>query len=623
MPTPLEIKFSHYEGFVHVTIVKLIGELDSYTYEQFQTAFLHEIESGVSQVLLDIGQLAYISSAGLRSLYTVAKTLDAKNGKPAKIIRQAGSFKSPYLKLLNPSSLVLSALEIMGLTMSLEIFTDQDTALISYSHLTGTDQVAETYSKNESLDLSEEYKQSLRTAGEVIDYQRRELLRGKRFLFVMGSYLGKRHMYERAREMGVNSVVLDGPGHWTKESVQEGLFEHFIEVDLSPTDTVAERAFEAIKATGLHFDGVATFEDNAGPLAALLANALRLPGHPLLSVGFSKNKIFTREVCVEADIPSPRFYRIKSADDLDPAALHVGFPAVLKPISGCSSVATYLVNDVETLYQRYQQTVSEITGHLKTNSIHSDDESELIWAYGFDMTLEEFLDGEEFDVDVLLSEDEPVYAAVTRDIMDTRLTKQAPMQSVKSTSDMPAPSLREAGSQMPPAFPLDKQSEMIDFAKQVLRALDFDNGAFHVEMKYTSNGPRLIEVNARIGGGPIYFLHQQVWGVDLVEQYLLTCLGIPIRPQKASQPHVCLLTSDLPSPYSGTITNEDFLKPLASHPNVVHCKSKVNVGQKVIGADKGVPDWLGEIMVRGNSVEEATQVMDALLGQLKYPIDAD
>ncbi len=36
-----------------------------------------------------------------------------------------------------------------------------------------------------------------------------------------------------------------------------------------------------------------------------------------------------------------------------------------------------------------------------------------------------------------------------------------------------------------------------------LQALGFQLGVFHVEAKYTSRGPRLIEVNARMGGGPV------------------------------------------------------------------------------------------------------------------------
>jgi len=600
MTAVLKLKFWQHEGFVPVTVIQLAGELDSNTYHQFQTKTLQEIEAGMRHALLDFSQVTYISSAGLRALYMISKALSVKGVQTIK--NQAEQFKSPYLKLLNPMPTVYSALEVMGLHMSLDIYSDLDNALASFSSKFGSGRDGETVSTNQGFSLSEEFKQTLRASGAEVEMQRQNLLRGKRFLFVMGSYLGKRHMYEHARAVGVNMVVLDGPGHWSQEAVREGLFEDFIEVDLLPVHTLPERALAAIKASGIHFDGIATFEDYAGPLTALLANALGFPGHPLMSIGFSKNKVFTREACVEAGIPSPRFFRIKSAADLDEAAAHVGFPSVLKPISGFSSIATYFVNDEHMLRQRYTQTTSEAEGHLKTANAHSDNELEMIWARGFDMTLEEFLDGEEFDVDVLLSEGKMVYANIARDLPQTHM--------------------KETGSQMPPAFPADKQAELIAFAELVLHALEFENGSFHVELKYTSNGPRLIEVNARIGGLAIYYLHRNVWGVDLVEQYLLTRLGVPIRPQMASQPLINLLTSYLPSPYSGTVTHTDFLRPIANHPKVVRHKIGVEVGQKVIGSDTGVPDLLGEIMVHGATVEEASQTMDELLAQIKFPIVA-
>lgn len=46
-------------------------------------------------------------------------------------------------------------------------------------------------------------------------------------------------------------------------------------------------------------------------------------------------------------------------------------------------------------------------------------------------------------------------------------------------------------------------------------------GVFHVEAKYTSRGGRLIEVNSRMGGGPVRLTNLLVWGVDLVEEHLM------------------------------------------------------------------------------------------------------
>ncbi len=437
----------------------------------------------------------------------------------------------------------------------------------------------------------------LPTAAEA---QQLALLRDKRILIVMGSYPGKRPMYERARQLGVKLVVLDGPGHWTQSAVQEGLFEQFIEVDLQPANTLADRAYQAVRQSGLRFDGVATFEEFAGPLTALLAQGLGLPGHPFLSVAYCRDKTLTREVCIEAGIPSPRYFRIRSSDDLAPAADHVCFPAVLKPVSGAASISTYRVNDEAELSQRYHQTMEAVHEHLKTSGVHSDDEQEMIWANGFDMTLEQFLDGDEFDVDCLLSGGEVAYASVVH--------------------DLPQPYLKEVGSRVPPPFSEEKQTEMIAFTTEVLKVIGFTDGAFHVEVKYTSEGPRLIEVNARIGGGSIYHFHRLVWGVDLAEQYLLTRLGAPIQPNKAPAPRTYLASSDLPCSRSGIVLHADFLQPVADHPHVLLAKTFVKAGQYVLGPDKGVPDWLGELVVYGDSVEAADQLMADLLAQISFPV---
>lgn len=69
-----------------------------------------------------------------------------------------------------------------------------------------------------------------------------------------------------------------------------------------------------------------------------------------------------------------------------------------------------------------------------------------------------------------------------------------------------------------------------------VQCLGFVLGVFHVECKYTSRGPRLIEVNCRMGGGPVRDTNLIVWGVDLVEEHLMACAGIPVRPPVAKRP---------------------------------------------------------------------------------------
>jgi carbamoylphosphate synthase large subunit len=42
----------------------------------------------------------------------------------------------------------------------------------------------------------------------------------------------------------------------------------------------------------------------------------------------------TREAMEKAGLPTPRNARINAPEDVEPAGEHVGFPAVIKPVSG-------------------------------------------------------------------------------------------------------------------------------------------------------------------------------------------------------------------------------------------------------------------------------------------------
>jgi carnosine synthase len=320
-------------------------------------------------------------------------------------------------------------------------------------------------------------------------------------------------------------------------------------------------------------------------------------------VAAARNKHLTRQACLRAGVPTPRFARITGPADLAAAAAHVGFPAILKPVAGAASASACRVEDEQALRRRYGGIMAALDGRLKASGIHSDDERELVWATGREMVLEEYLDGEEFDVDCLLSEGALVYAGVTH--------------------DWPQPHCKEVGAEIPPLLPAARQRELVALAERVLGVLGFADGVFHVEVKDTRAGPRLIEVNARMGGGPRHRMNKLVWGVDLIEQYLMTVLGLPIRPRQAAQPLVSLAHFFFPAPHSGRVARADFLAPIGCDPRVVHCQGFIDAGQQVAGPEGGPPDWLGDLLVRGESPEAAIRTLEELRGRVDVPIVPD
>ena len=132
MDAILQVRQSDHEARVPVRVFELTGELDSSSSEQFQKEVQQAIDAGVRYVVLDFSRLRYLSSAGVRALYALAKDLSTKGGSFTGGNAKAGVFKSPYLKLLNPSPAVRQTLELMGFTMSMEIHADLSESLASF-----------------------------------------------------------------------------------------------------------------------------------------------------------------------------------------------------------------------------------------------------------------------------------------------------------------------------------------------------------------------------------------------------------------------------------------------------------------------------------------------------------
>jgi biotin carboxylase len=420
---------------------------------------------------------------------------------------------------------------------------------------------------------------------------RRKLLRGAQVLIFQAGYSGKRFIFEHLKELGVKVSILDGPDSWAKCLVDEDVIESYIELDFTDYNTLFERAVDAILDSGITFDAVATFYEDAVAVVARLAEALNLPGNPSAACQAARNKYVTREIMRQHGLATPKCYRITDVVDLEPAGQHVGFPAILKPAFGAASMGVHKVSSQDELVDTFRAIRATMDVHLDT-----------IWTQGTDLLLEEFYDGDEFDVDALMSKGEVVYA---------------------SLSDNWAcwePWFQETGMNIPSLYPEEKQAELKAFASQTLRALGFTDGAFHVEVKYTSRGPRLIEVNARMGGMCVRDANLRTWGVDLVEEHIMTALGIPIRPRMPPEPLVCFAQAAVNAPYSGIVERSDWLEGLDKY---AHCRLKrylAKAGAKVTGPEDGMPDWVAEIIFEGPDVSELLREMREAVQSLPVPI---
>jgi len=329
-------------------------------------------------------------------------------------------------------------------------------------------------------------------------------------------------------------------------------------------------------------------------LAARIATALGVETNPVSACDQARNKRITRQVMADCGLPVPRFSSVRTEEDLLSACELVGFPAILKPVFGLASMGVSRVNDKDAALTAYRK----ISDSIATSS-------ESLWAQGTELVLEEFYDGDEFDIDVLLSDGTVVYSKVS----DNWACWE--------------PWFQETGTNCPSMYPVDRQAELVKLAIESTLALGFRAGAFHVECKFTSRGPRLIEVNARMGGVSVRDANLRAWGVDLVEEHTMTALKIPIRPMVARRPMAFFAETAINAPFSGTISSGTWLDEVLSLPNVHKVNYFKQEGDLVQGPEDGVPDWLAEVIVISTeSTADAVKSIRAVVRDLDVPVQA-
>jgi S-sulfo-L-cysteine synthase (3-phospho-L-serine-dependent) len=96
------------------------------------------------------------------------------------------------------------------------------------------------------------------------------------------------------------------------------------------------------------------------------------------------------------------------------------------------------------------------------------------------------------------------------------------------------PHFVELGHDLPAPVSSAQRRAVAGGAVDVLRALGLRWGAAHVELRLTSDGPRVVEVNPRLAGGMIPAAVAAGFGVDLVDAVVAKAAGLDVGRVEAS-----------------------------------------------------------------------------------------
>lgn len=211
--------------------------------------------------------------------------------------------------------------------------------------------------------------------------------------------------------------------------------------------------------------------------------------------------------------------------------------------------------------------------------------------------LEQFIDGPEFSVEVIVWQGEPHVLAVT----DKKTTE--------------APYFVELGHNQPSTFPLDTQLKLMNGAVTGCKALGLTNCAAHCELKVQNGEAYLVEIGARMGGDFISTeLTHLSTGIDMVAATINVVLGIepnlqPIEPRRAA----CIRYFTPKPGRLKEITGVDILKD----PHVYDADIYHEVGDEIPEVKSSL-DRSGHVIVTDNNVVSAIKRAEEIVKSVEF-----
>jgi predicted ATP-grasp superfamily ATP-dependent carboligase len=410
-------------------------------------------------------------------------------------------------------------------------------------------------------------------------------LQGARVGVIGAGYSGKRRVFERLAAIGVRAVVVDEPGHWSESLVTDGLAGAWLAAPVTgDADADAAAVLDALGRGGIRVDGVLTYWEDSVSVAARVAAALGLPGNSPQSVDSARSKIRMREVSAELGLPTPAARRVQSLDELYAAAAEVGFPAVVKPEFGASAMGCVRVDSFEALPAVYR---------LVRDVVRP--ETDGIFRAGNDLLLEEYLDGVEFDVDLVMSDGACLFSSVSQNWPTAE------------------PSLQEKGLHCPPDHSRRAVRGLVGLSVQTARAFGLTRGVLHIEGKCTSSGPRIVELNTRMGGGRIHQMVEAVWGVDLIEAQLRSSLDLPPALKPSRRPECAVVNAIVHAPASGRLEQLPLGDAPADGARLAAVDVHAEIGQEVAGPDRTFATPLVDVTVGAKNLRSARALCAEIL----------
>jgi biotin carboxylase len=304
-----------------------------------------------------------------------------------------------------------------------------------------------------------------------------------RVVFLSPSYPPEMIQYTRGlAEVGATVYGIgDAPRDALPAEVRPHLHDYLQVPRIMDEDDVLDRASDWLR--GRSVDRVLANWEPLVILAARMRERWGLPGMSVDTVRGFRDKQIMKERVRAAGLRVPRSYRVRTESEAREAAERIGFPLILKPISGAGSADTYRVDGPDD----FEATLRKMRGVREASC-------------------EEYVDGEEFTFDTVSIGGVPAFENVAAYLPKPIEARSQEWVSpvIITVRDMQQPRLAPG----------------LALGRGVLKALGMGDGFTHMEWYLTSKGEAVFgEIGCRPGGACLVDQMNYTCDIDLFREW--------------------------------------------------------------------------------------------------------
>lgn len=248
-------------------------------------------------------------------------------------------------------------------------------------------------------------------------------------------------------------------------------------------------------------DGVICIAADVPLTVAAVAEALELPGIGSASATLASDKLKMKRHLAKHGVAVPWFSEVESFEHLSGIIRERGYPLIIKPLDSRGSRGVLKLNEQHDLSRAYKY-------------CRSQSKLPVIIA-------EEFLEGPQISTESV--------------ILDGRGYTVGFSDRNYEYIERYAPYIIENGGQQPSILNPGEKRQVSRLAEQAAVAMGIENGIAKGDMVLTREGPKVIEIAARLSGG--WFSTDQIplsTGVDIIGAAIRLALGEKVDPVNLS-----------------------------------------------------------------------------------------